>query len=105
MATAFDAWCKTTGLSDGEIGRRLCRSGVTVGRWRARQRFPGPDDQRAVFVLSRGEITPNDWLRDWLGVSSLDLLVEAAAMSPSGDSGDPLTDHDAIGTGSTEAAG
>ena len=85
MNTAFNRWCESSGLTDSEIGRRLRvpRSGVAVGRWRALARYPGPDDQAAVFILTGGSVTPNDWLSDWLRLSALSDLLSSTNPVPS----------------------
>ena len=74
MTMTFDSWFAASGLSDREIGDALCTSKRTIGRWRKCERFPRPEEQVSVFVLSDGAVTPNDWLTAWFDVAQLEDL-------------------------------
>lgn len=58
----FDAWMSATNTSNAEAGRRIGCSGETVRRYRAGEREPDGETMRAIFDLTDGQVTPNDWV-------------------------------------------
>lgn len=58
----FAAWLSKEDLSDAAFAARCNRSREAIRRWRTGERLPDADDQRLVFDLTGGEVTPNDWI-------------------------------------------
>ena len=71
----FDDWMIRTGTSNAAFGKKASLSSEAVRRYRSGDRNPDPEKMRAIFDITDGEVTPNDWV----GVGPRSELQEAAA--------------------------
>ena len=58
----FDEWLTATSISNATFARLIGVSRETIGRWRTGDRFPNREAQAAIFKMSDGLVTPNDWV-------------------------------------------
>lgn len=57
----LEAWMRAKGLKDGDVGEELGCPRSTICRFRKGLRIPNRDFMRAIFRLSGGLVTPNDF--------------------------------------------
>jgi hypothetical protein len=57
----FDDWMIMTNTPNPSFGEKLGKSGETVRRYRTGEREPDTKVMAAIFELTNGLVTPNDW--------------------------------------------
>ncbi|MGN8547640.1 hypothetical protein ACQPTN_23855 [Bradyrhizobium sp. 13971] len=62
MFMQFAAWMTSVGETNAAFGKRAGWSGETVRRYRAGEREPDARAMAAIFELTAGAVTPNDWV-------------------------------------------
>ncbi|WP_128089574.1 XRE family transcriptional regulator [Bradyrhizobium viridifuturi] len=58
----FDDWMIWQRETNPNFGRKAGWSGETVRRYRAGEREPDHAAMATIFALTRGDVTPNDWV-------------------------------------------
>lgn len=54
-------WRRENKLTIGRLAEKLARSDMTVSRYCNERRIPEPETMRRIYVVTQGEVQPNDF--------------------------------------------
>ena len=63
MGMSIEELIKRIGLTDTELGARICCSGLSVARWRKGRKVPSPMARKALCRLAAVKIEDVDWTK------------------------------------------
>lgn len=58
----FKEWYEAEGYNPETLAEKLHVSAQAIYKWQKGERRPGRVSQKDIFLLSKGEIQPNDWV-------------------------------------------